>query len=74
VGAVAFWRALERLAAPDPNTRLHARGVLRELAERAFDDCLGVAFSPQEAECFRYCGLIPAGVRSPGALGRIDTQ
>jgi hypothetical protein len=54
VGAVVFWRALERLAAPDPHIRFHAMGVLRDLAERAFDDCLGFAFSPQEAECFRY--------------------
>jgi hypothetical protein len=45
VGAVVFWRALERLAASDRDTRLHAMGVLRELAERAFDDCLGFAFS-----------------------------
>jgi hypothetical protein len=64
VGAVVFWRALERLAAPDPHTRLHAMGLLRELAGRAFDDCLGFAFSPQEAECFRYCGLMPRGVRT----------
>jgi hypothetical protein len=70
VGAVVFWRALERLAAPDSHTRLHAMGVLRQLAERAFYDCLGVAFSLQEAECFRYCGLTPAGVRTPGSLGR----
>jgi hypothetical protein len=68
VGAVVFWRALERLAAPDPHTRLHAMGVLRQLAERAFDDCLAIAYSPQEAECLQYCGLTPMGVRPP--LGR----
>jgi hypothetical protein len=45
VGAVAFWRALERLAPPDPPIRLNAIGVLRELAKHAFDECLGFAFS-----------------------------
>jgi hypothetical protein len=54
VGAVAFWRSLESLAQPEPQTRLHAMGVLRELARKSFDDCLGLAYSPQQAECLAY--------------------
>jgi hypothetical protein len=68
IGAVAFWRALEKLASPEPRTCFHAIGVLRELTELRFDECLGVAYSPQEAECLRYCGLTPTGVRPPGAV------
>jgi hypothetical protein len=70
MGAVSFWRQLERLADSDSPTRAHAMCLLRELAKRAFADCDGLAFSPQEAECFRYCGLAPLGVRVPGTLGR----
>jgi len=33
MGAVSFWRELERLAQPEETTRIHARGVLRMLAE-----------------------------------------
>jgi hypothetical protein len=36
---------------------------------RAYEDCEGVAYSLQEAECFRYCGLTPTSVRPPGSLG-----
>jgi hypothetical protein len=70
VGAVAFWRQLERLADPEQQTRMHAMGVLRELGKRAFDDCEGLALSPHQAECFMYCGMTPTGIRSPGSLGR----
>jgi hypothetical protein len=70
VGAVAFWRTLDRLAHPELQTRLHATGMLRELAKKAFDECEGLAFSPQEAECLQYCGFAPAGVRPLGSLGR----
>jgi hypothetical protein len=74
IASVAFWRDLDRLAQPDAETRFHAMLILREIAERAYEDCGGHAFSPQEAECFRYCGLTPAGVRSAGSVGkRIDT-
>jgi hypothetical protein len=74
IGSVMFWRTLDRLAHPEAETRSHAMFVLRELAELAFADCGGHAFSPQEAECFRYCGMKPAGVRSAGSVGkRIDT-
>jgi hypothetical protein len=61
IGAVAFWRQLERLAKPERQTTIHAMGVLREIAKRAFVDCDGLAFSPQQAECFRYCALTPLG-------------
>jgi hypothetical protein len=74
VGAVAFWRALERLANPDPHTRFHAMGVLQELARMAFADCGGVAVSPQEAECFAYCGYRSVEIRSPGELARRRTD
>ena len=33
IGALRFWRTLERLAAPESRTRLHAMGVLAELAQ-----------------------------------------
>jgi len=36
IGAVTFWRALEHLADPEPRTRLHAMGVLAELARGSF--------------------------------------
>ena len=29
----AFWRGLEQVAQPDVQTRLHARGILRAMAE-----------------------------------------
>jgi hypothetical protein len=70
IGAVAFWRALERLAGPESQTCCHAMGILRELAGRAFDYCQGWAFSPQQAECLRYCGVKPVGVRPPGSAAR----
>jgi hypothetical protein len=40
------------------------------MAESQFHDCGGVAFSPQHAEAFRYCGLTLAGVRPPGSLAK----
>jgi hypothetical protein len=67
VGAVAFWRQLERLAGPVTLTRIHTMGVLEELARSSFADCSGMAFSPQQAECFEYLGLKPLGIRPPGA-------
>jgi len=33
IGALRFWRTLERLASPESRTRLHAMGVLAELAQ-----------------------------------------
>jgi hypothetical protein len=69
VAVVSFWREISRLAHPEWTTRMHAMGVLGELAERAFADCDGLAFSPQQVECFRHCGLTPLGVRGPGELG-----
>jgi hypothetical protein len=70
MGAVAFWRQSERLARPEKRTCLHAMRLLCELARRAFEDCQGLAFSPQQAERFEYCGLTPIGIRSPGSAGR----
>ena len=69
IGAVTFWRTLERLADPESRTRLHAMGVLMELARSSFAACGGTAYSPQQAECFGYCGLTPRGIRSPGSAG-----
>jgi hypothetical protein len=74
VGACAFWRALDRLAHPEPLTRFHAIGVLQEFARKAFDKCHGVAYSPQEAECFEFCGLTPLGILSTGSLGRASAE
>ena len=74
VGAFGFWRSLEQVAQPDERTRVHARGVLRALAELHFRDCNGVAYSPQHAEAFRYCGFEPIGVRAPGSLGRASAE
>jgi len=59
VGAFAFWRALERLAKPEALICFHARGVLMELARKSFEECRGVALSPQRSEALRYCGLAP---------------
>jgi hypothetical protein len=73
VDSVAFWRTLDRLAHPEAETRFHATLLLRELAELAYVDCGGCAFSPHQAECFEYCGLVPKCVRPAGSLGRIDT-
>jgi hypothetical protein len=70
VAIVSFWRRVHQLANPEPLSCLHAGGLLREIARRAFDDCQGLAFSHQQEECFRYCGLTPTGVRPPGSLGR----
>jgi hypothetical protein len=39
---------------------------------RVYEDCQGIALSPQEAECFRYCGLTPRGVSPSGALGNSE--
>jgi hypothetical protein len=50
IGAVTFWRSLERLADPEPRTRFQAMCVLQELAKLAYANCGGLAFSPQEAE------------------------
>jgi hypothetical protein len=67
VGAVAFWRQVERLAGPESRTRLHAQGVLAEMARQSLEDCAGLAYSPQHAECLAYCGFPPAGMRLPGS-------
>jgi hypothetical protein len=40
--------------------------VLRQLAELAYADCGGRPFSPQQAECLEYCGLVPKGIRPGG--------
>src|SRR5215471_18582403 len=71
LGCVSFWRQLERLSNPEARTRLHAMGVLRDMARASLEDCEGLAFSLQHAEALGYCGFAPAGVRSPGssALG-----
>jgi hypothetical protein len=69
VATVAFWRGIEPLAPPE--LKLRAMGILREFAVLAYEDCRGWAFSPQQAECFEYCGLTPWGVRSPGSTGVI---
>jgi hypothetical protein len=69
IGAVTFWRALEHLADPEPRTRLRAMGFLAELARSSFAACGGIAYSPQQAECFEYCGLKPIGIRVPGSVG-----
>jgi hypothetical protein len=66
VGACAFWCQVERIAQPEEQTRMHARGILRSMAESAFRDCGGVALSPQQAEAFRYCGLKPVRIAEPG--------
>jgi hypothetical protein len=73
-GSVAFWRTLDRLAHPEVETRFHAVAILRELAELAYADCGGHAFSPQQAECFEYCGLAPKSIRPAGSIGRLRTQ
>ena len=49
LGCVSFWRQLERLSDPEPFTRLHAMGVLREMARSSLEDCEGLAFSLQHA-------------------------
>jgi hypothetical protein len=41
-GAVVFWQKLEEYG-PDAVTRLHARGILRALAEGSYADCGGPA-------------------------------
>jgi hypothetical protein len=64
-GAFAFWREVERLAAPDAQTRYHARGLLRAMATQHFLECQGVALSPQHAEAFRYCGFKPIRIAAP---------
>jgi hypothetical protein len=70
VGAVAFLRQLERVAAPPEwRTRNHVICVVEEIAKLAHEDCRGAPFSPEEAECFRYLGLQPLSV---GRLGRGD--
>jgi hypothetical protein len=71
IGAVTFWRALERLADPESRTRLLAMALLAELARSSFAACEGMAYSPQQAECFEYCGLTPRGMRPPGSAGTI---
>jgi hypothetical protein len=70
VGATEFWRQLERIAGPETLTRIHAMGVLKELAESSFADCGGRPYSPQQADCLRYCGFEPIAVRPPGATAR----
>jgi hypothetical protein len=46
MGAVTFWREVERLAEPSETTRTHERGVLRMLAQLEYR---GLAFSPEHA-------------------------
>ena len=67
LGCVAFWRQLERLADPASGTRLHAMGILRQMARSSFEDCEGAAYSPEHAEALAFCGLAPVGVQSPGS-------
>jgi hypothetical protein len=74
VGAVAFWQHLERLADPESRTCLHTLGVLTEIGRRAFDDCGGYAYSPQQRECFEYLGFEPLGIRSPGSCVQEETE
>jgi hypothetical protein len=69
VGALAFWRALQRLAKPDGLVCFHARGILTEWARRSLEECRGLALSPQHGEALRYCGLEPVRVAAPGELG-----
>jgi len=69
VGACLFWQQIEKLASPDWRISLHARGVLKHLAQRPYIDCDGFAYSPVEAMCFAFCGLEAKGVRPPGAAG-----
>jgi hypothetical protein len=69
IGSVSFWRALHRLAKPSAEITFHATLILREIAELAYADCGGYAFSPQQADCFEYCGLVPKGIRAPGSAG-----
>jgi hypothetical protein len=45
VGACLFWQELAMLAAPDRQTSLHARGVLKEIAKGRYADCGGYAYS-----------------------------
>jgi len=66
VALTEFWRALQRLAAPNTEIRLHAEGVLREMAEFSFHECGGVALSPEHAEIFRAFGLTPIRSAPPG--------
>jgi hypothetical protein len=70
IGAVCFWRAIEGLTRPEVMTCVHAEGILRTMAESHLEKCGGVAFSPEHAECFRYCGLEPVRVAAPGELAR----
>ena len=74
LGAVSFWRQLERLAEPEPYTRFHAIGVLTEIARRAYDDCGGHPFSHEQEECFRYLELETLPVRSPGSCARKEME
>jgi hypothetical protein len=68
VGAVAFWRQLVELTPTlDWRVSIRATRLLEQFAKVAYDDCQGVPFSPQEAECFQFLGLEPLGVREPGA-------
>jgi hypothetical protein len=68
IGAVAFWRAIEGLAKPELMTRVHAEGVLHAMAESHYELTRGIAYSPQHAECFRYCGFEPVRLASLGEL------
>jgi hypothetical protein len=63
VGAVAFWRPLEQLAPPELAER--AKGTLHVIARFTYEECEGMAYSPEQAESFEYCGLNPRGVRRP---------
>jgi hypothetical protein len=67
LGAVSFWRQLEKLAEPESYTCFHALGVLTEMAKRALEDCGGHPYSPPQEDCFRYLGFETLGVRSPGS-------
>jgi hypothetical protein len=63
IAIVAFWRPLERLAPHEFAER--AKATLSAIASFTYEECGGVAFSPEEAESFEYCGLKPRGVRGP---------
>src|SRR5262249_31255802 len=70
VAVSAFWRGLERFADSESQVRLHAMGVLTELAQSCFRACEGWAYSPQQAECFLYLGLTRGVCGVQGQLGR----
>ena len=62
--------ARQRLSDPEARTRLHAMGVLRELARSSLADCEGAAYSPEHAEAWAFCGFPPAAIRTPGSFAQ----